>query len=377
VKTRAAVLWSQPGKWEITELDLDDPKEHEVLIKIHAAGICHTDDHMRTGDLPAAHLPLCGGHEGAGVVEKVGSAVQSIAPGDRVVLSFIPGCGRCRWCASGKQNLCDNGAKLMMGSQLDGTFRMHVNGSDVGQMCLVSTFSEYTVVNEHSCVKLDDDIPFDEAALLGCGVPTGWGSAVVAADVQPGDVVIVMGVGGIGHNAVQGAAHAGAAAIVAVDPVEFKRESAVTVGATHACATIAEAKEIVAPLTNGQGADSAIVAVGVVQPEHLGEAFSAISKGGTLVVTGVGRYDAIGVPVSIMELAMFEKRIQGVCYGSLSASKDIPRLLQMRRSGRLKVKELITRRYTLDEVNQAYDDMHAGVNVRGVIVMGAATGNSR
>ncbi|HUP99447.1 MAG TPA: NDMA-dependent alcohol dehydrogenase [Aeromicrobium sp.] len=369
MKTRAAVLWTQPGKWEVSEIDIDDPKADEVLVKIHAAGICHTDDHFRTGDLPAAHLPLCGGHEGAGIVEKVGAAVRNVAPGDRVVLSFIPGCGRCRWCASGKQNLCDNGAKLLMGSQLDGTFRMHKDGSDIGQLCLASTFSEYTVVNQDSCVTLDDEISFEEAALLGCAVPTGWGSAVAGAKVEPGDVVIVMGVGGVGHFAVQGAAHAGATAVIAVDPVPFKRESALTVGATHACATIAEAIEIAAPLTNGQGADSAIVTIGVVRPEHLGEAFSAVRKAGTLVVTGVGRADSVGLPVSIMELAMFEKRIQGICYGSLSPSKDVPRLLSMRRAGQLKLKELITRTYTLDEVNEAYDDMHAGLNIRGVIVM--------
>lgn len=369
MKTRAAVLWSQPGKWEVAEVDLDDPKQFEVLVKIHAAGICHTDDHFRTGDQPAAHLPLCGGHEGAGTVEKVGPSVRAVVPGDRVVLTFIPGCGRCRWCASGKQNLCDNGAKLLLGSQLDGTFRMHKDGTDIGQFCLVSTFSQYTVVNENSCIKLDDEIPFEEAALVGCGVPTGWGSAVIGAEVKPGDVVIVMGAGGVGHSAIQGAAHAGASAIIAVDPVPFKRESALSIGASHACATIAEAIEIAAPLTDGQGADSAIVTVGVTHPDHLAEAFTAIRKAGTLVVVGVGRADSIGLPIPVIELAMYEKRIQGICYGSMSASKDIPRLLAMRRSGQLNLKQMITRTYTLDEVNQAYDDMHAGLNVRGVIVM--------
>lgn len=367
MKTRAAILRSQPGSWEVVDLELDDPKEHEVLVKMAAAGMCHTDDHMRTGDLPAAHLPLCGGHEGAGTVVKVGSAVQSVSPGDHVILSFIPGCGRCRWCASGKQNLCDNGAKLMEGSQLDGTFRMHLDGEDVGQMCLVSTFSEHTVVNEHSCVKIPDHIPFAEACLVGCGVPTGWGSAVVGARVQPGDVVVVMGVGGVGSNAVQGALHAGASAVVAVDPVPFKQDSAVKLGATHACATIEEAIAIVGPLTNGQGADSIVVTIGVVRSEHLAEAFSAIRKGGTMVVTGVGNATTIGIPVSIMEIVMYEKRIQGICYGSLSASKDIPRLLSMYDAGQLKLRELITRTYTLDEINQAVEDMHAGHNIRGVI----------
>lgn len=367
MKTRAAILRTQPGPWEIVELELDDPKEHEVLVKIAAAGVCHTDDHLRTGDHPAGHLPLCGGHEGAGTVVKVGSAVQSVAPGDHVVLAFIPGCGRCRWCASGKQNLCDNGAKLMLGSQLDGTFRMHLDGEDVAQMCLVSTFSEHTVVNENSCVKIPDHIPLVEASLVGCGVPTGWGSAVVGAQVQPADVVIVMGVGGVGINAVQGARHAGASTVVAVDPVDFKQKSALELGATHACATVAEAMEIVAPLTNGQGADSIIITIGVVETGHLAEAFPAIRKGGTMVCTGVGKATDVGLPVSMLELVMYEKRIQGVCYGSLASSKDIPRLISMYEAGQLKLRELVTKTYSLDEINQAVEDMHAGVNIRGVI----------
>src|SRR5687767_207953 len=134
MKTKAALLWSQPGKWEVTEVDLDGPKEHEVLIKMRAAGLCHSDDHAVTGDMPSMHLPVCGGHEGAGVVVEVGSAVQTVQPNDHVVLSFIPGCGRCRWCATGMQNLCDTGARLLTGMQLDGTFRMHKDGIDVGQM---------------------------------------------------------------------------------------------------------------------------------------------------------------------------------------------------------------------------------------------------
>lgn len=370
MKTQAAVLWSQPGKWELTDVDLDEPKADEVLLKIRAAGICHTDDHSATGDMPAGHLPLAGGHEGAGVVEKVGTSVTSVAPGDHVVVSFIAACGRCRWCASGKQNLCDNGAKLLTGTQLDGTFRMHKDGQDVGQLCLVSTFSEYTVVNENNCVKIPSDIPFDVACLVGCGVPTGWGSAVSAAQVEPGDVVIVMGVGGVGINAIQGAVHAGASRIIAVDPVAFKRDTAMQVGATHGCETIDEAAELARSFTNGQGADSVIVTIGVVKAEHLGPPFSAIRKAGTMVVTSAGNIMETGLPVNITELAMFEKRIRGVCYGSLSPSKDIPRLLSMYQAGQLKLRELITRTYTLDEVNEAYADMHAGRNIRGVITFG-------
>ena len=368
MQTRAAILWSQPGKWEVTEVDLDEPSDHEVLVRIKATGLCHTDDHFLTADVPAAHLPLCGGHEGAGVVEAVGPGVQGLEPGDHIVLSAIPGCGRCRWCASGRQNLCDLAAMLMMGTQLDGTFRMHKDGHDIGQMCMVSTFSEFTVASEYSCVKIPRDIPFDVACLVGCGVLTGWGSAVRAAQVEPGDVVIVMGAGGVGMNAVQGAAHAGAARVIAADPVVFKRETALRVGATDAAATIEEAAELARSLTNGQGADSVIVTVGVVQAEHLGQAFSAIRKGGTMAVTGVGHFETTGVPVNLMELAMFEKRIQGVCAGSLSASKDVPRLLSMYQAGHLKLSELITRTYHLDQINDAYADLHAGRNIRGVVL---------
>lgn len=368
MKTKAAVLWSQPGKWEVVEVDLDAPKAREVLVRMVAAGLCHSDDHFCTGDMPAGHLPMCGGHEGAGIVEAVGSAVQGVGPGDHVVLSFIPGCGRCRWCASGMQNLCDSGAMMLAGTQLDGTFRMHKDGTDVGQMAFVSTFSQYTVVPESSCVKISGDIPLPEACLVGCGVPTGWGSAVIAAGVAPGDVTIVMGVGGVGINAVQGAAHAGASRVIAVDPVALKREVALQVGATDAVESIEEAGELARSITNGQGADNAVVTVGVTKSDHVAAAFSAVRKAGTVAVTGVGNVTEVGIPVSLFELTMYQKRIQGVLYGSLSPSKDMLRLLAMYQAGQLKLKELITRTYPLDQINDGYADMHAGRNIRGVIM---------
>jgi NDMA-dependent alcohol dehydrogenase len=372
MKTKAAVLFSQPGKWEVTEVDLDEPKPNEVLIKMVAAGMCHSDDHVATGDMPLMTMPMAGGHEGAGIVEAVGSAVTSVAPGDHVVLSFIPGCGRCRWCASGQQNLCDTGAMLLAGCQLDGTFRMHKDGTDIGQMGMISTFSQYSVVPGISCVKIPDDIPLHEACLVGCGVPTGWGSAVDAGGgpgggVRPGDVAIVMGVGGVGINSVQGAKHAGASRIIAVDPVQFKRETALQLGATDAVETIQQATQLAQELTDGQGADIAIITVGVLKGEHIGQAFDAVRKGGTVAVVGIGPVTDMNIPVSPFVLTLFQKRIQGVLYGSLSPSKDILRLLSMYQAGQLKLKELVTRTYTLDQVNEGYADMHAGRNIRGVI----------
>lgn len=370
MRTRGAVVKQAPGTYEVVDIELDEPRQDELLVRMVASGLCHSDDHIATGDIPVAVYPFCGGHEGAGVVEQVGPHTPGWAPGDHVVFSFLPGCGRCRWCAAGMQNLCDLGAGLLTGARFDDptSYRMHLaDGSNVGQMCGISTFAEHTTVAVDSAVKVDKDLPLDKICLLGCGVGTGWGSAVNSAGVRPGDTVIVMGVGGIGINAVQGAAHAGASNVVAVDPVALKREKAMELGATHAFADIAEADAFAKSVTNGQGADSVIVTIGVVKGEHVGQAFAATRKAGTVVVTGLGDITEVGIPVSIGELTLFQKRIQGSLFGASSPSSDILRQVQMYRDGKLKLDELVTRTYRLDEVAQGYEDMHAGKNIRGVI----------
>jgi S-(hydroxymethyl)glutathione dehydrogenase/alcohol dehydrogenase len=211
-----------------------------MLVRIAAAGLCHSDDHVRVGDGFAA-LPTIGGHEGAGVIEVVGRGVDDLAVGDHVVFSFLPACGRCHWCSIGRQNLCDYGQFLMTGEMISRGYRAHARGKDVGTLSLLGTFSEHTVVHESSIVKIDHDIPLDRACLLGCGVPTGWGSSVYIGAVAPGETVVVVGIGGIGANALQGAQIAGAKNIVAVDPVAFKREQAKIFGATHTAASMEEA----------------------------------------------------------------------------------------------------------------------------------------
>ena len=367
MKTRAALLMEQPGKWEVVEVDLADPRDHEVLVRLVASGLCHSDDHIAKADGKIAHFPYCGGHEGAGVVEAVGPGVRSLEPGDHIVTSFIPGCGRCRWCASGKQNLCQSGALMMQGTQLDGTYRMHYRGLDVGRSSLMGAFSELSVMPEWSCIRIPPHFPLLSAALLGCAVPTGWGSAVNAAGVQPGDVIIVMGVGGIGINAVQGAAHAGATRVIAAESVALKRDAALRFGATDAVASIDEAADLARSLTDGQGADATIVAVGVLSGEHIAQAFDSVRKAGTVVVTAVAPMDRVGIPISPFLLAMFQKRLQGCLYGMMSPSGDVPRLLRMYEQGQLKLDELVSRTYTLEEINTGYDDMHSGANIRGVI----------
>jgi NDMA-dependent alcohol dehydrogenase len=326
MKTRAAILTNAPGSYKVDELDLDDPRQGEICVRMAAAGLCHTDYHLATGDMPYGHYPVVGGHEGAGVVVGVGPNTPGWAEGDHVVFSFLPVCGRCRWCATGHQVLCDRGQHLMTGARPDdpASFRLSRAGSPVGQLFGLSTFSDYTTVGVDQAIKLPPTVPLDAMCLLGCGVGTGWGSAVNAAAIRPGDVIIVMGVGGIGMNALQGARHAGAAHILAVDPVPFKRDKAPEFGATDTFADMAAATDYARSLTNGQGADSAIVTVGVTTPSHVGEAFQAIRKAGTVVVTGMGDMrGSEALPVNLAELTTMEKKLVGSLFGSSNPTADI------------------------------------------------------
>lgn len=368
--TRGAVLREVPGRFEVVELELDDPRPGELRVRMVASGLCHSDDHHATGDLKVGRLPFAGGHEGAGVVDAVGPGTTGFAEGDHVVFTFLPVCGRCRWCAHGMQNLCDLGASLATGARWEDptSFRLSLDGEPVAQMAGISTFCEYTTVSTSSAVKVPSDIPLEVACLTGCGVGTGWGAAVNSAEVRPGDVVIVMGVGGIGMNAVQGAAHAGAAVVIAVDPVEFKRTAALTFGATHAVADIREAAELARSMTNGQGADSCIVCPGVITGKHVGQGVRAVRKAGTCVAVGVGDVRTGDGDIPLAELVLFQKRLQGSLFGASAPTADIPAQLELYRRGILKLDELVTRRYTLDEVAQGFDDMHAGLNIRGVVV---------
>jgi NDMA-dependent alcohol dehydrogenase len=366
MKTKAAVLWGLNEKWQIEDVELDPPKDSEVLVKLTASGLCHSDEHLVTGDIPMP-FPVVGGHEGAGTVVGTGAMVTHVSEGDSVVLSFLPSCGRCSYCSRGMQNLCDLGAFLINGPQLDGTYRFHGRGQGLGQMCLLGTFSEYTVVPAASVVKVDDGTALDKAALVGCGVTTGFGSAVRTAEVRAGETVIVMGIGGIGINAVQGARIAGARNIVAIDPVAFKREKALEFGATHTASTIGEAALIVNELTRGQMADSFIVTTDVAESDYIGPALDTVAKRGKVIVTAVAHPASYEISGNLFLLTMMEKQIRGSLYGSSNAQHDIPRILDLYNKGQLKLDELITREYALEDVNQGYEDMRNGINIRGLI----------
>lgn len=367
MKTQAAILWERGGPWSVEEIELDPPRHGEVLVEMGGSGLCHSDEHVLTGDLPWP-MPMVGGHEGAGTVLDVGPGVEGLAPGDRVIFGFIPACGRCAACSAGMQNLCELGQYLGDGTQIsDHTARHHARGQDLGLMCLLGTFAQHTVVSEANCIKIDDDIALDKACLLGCGVVTGWGSAVFAGGVQPGDTSVVVGVGGIGINAVQGAALSGSQYVVAVDPVEFKRDKALEFGATHAVATSEEAQALVSDLTYGRGANVVVNTTGVGDGSQIGASLAMTAKRGTVVVTNLHRATEETVTMSALDLVLMEKRVVGSLFGTANPRLHIPKLLGLYRSGHLKLDELATQTYKLDDINAGYQDMRDGRNLRGVI----------
>lgn len=371
MKTKAAVLHGPGKEWEIDEIDLGDPVAGELQVRLAASGLCHSDEHLRTGATPIPFYPAVGGHEGAGVVTKVGSGVSGFDEGDHVVLSFIPGCGTCRPCARGLQNLCDAGAYLLSGQAIsDGTNRISLRGDPAVPMCLLGTFAPYVTVNQASVIKIEDDIPLDKAALLGCGVATGWGSAAEIGDVRAGDTVVVVGIGGVGINAVQGAAASGARHVVAIDPVEFKRKKALEFGATHTFASMAEAADPIADMTWGQNANTTILTIGMLEGEHLQPALALTAKGGQVVVTGMGDAQPTEASINLFELSLLQKRVQGAIFGGSSPRTQIPRLLELYRDGVLKLDELVTTTYRLEDINIGYQDMRDGKNLRGMVLYG-------
>jgi NDMA-dependent alcohol dehydrogenase len=367
MKTQAAILWEIGAPWSVEEIELDPPGPGEVLVKLAASGLCHSDEHLVTGDLPFA-LPMVGGHEGGGVVERVGEGVSWLAPGDHVVFGFIPSCGRCPSCSTGHQSLCDLGAALGLGRQLDGTSRHHAQGQDLGLMCMLGTFSHHTVVNEASCIKIDQDVPLDRACLLGCGVVTGWGSSVYAAQVGPGDVVAVVGIGGIGINAVQGARLAGAKQIWAIDPVEFKRAKAQEFGATHTAPSLEEALPLITEASWGRMADKVIMAMGVGNGELLAAALAITAKRGRVVITNLHPVTERSASVSLAVLTLMEQQIVGSLFGSANPRADIPKILELYHRGQIDLDGLVTKTYPLEGVNDGYADMRDGKNIRGVLI---------
>lgn len=355
---KAAVLYEFNKPLVVEELDMDPPKKGEVTVRLAATAVCHSDIHFMAGEL-GGKPPVVAGHECAGYIDEVGEGVTSVKPGDPVVVSLLRSCGQCLYCKTGRPNLCE--ARW----PLDTEIRLHnKRGEDVARGLWVAGFAEYAVVNQSQVVKIPADMPLDRAALLACGVITGFGAVVNRAKVKPISSVAIIGVGGVGLNSVQGAAFAGAYPIIAVDMLDEKLESAKTFGATH---TVNSAKEkdpiqAVRDLTSGRGAEYVFVTVGVTAAVRQG--LSMAGKQGITVVVGLA-----GEPLSSspMEFIDGEKVLTGSFMGTTNLSVDIPKLVTLYQAKKLKLDELITARYPLAQINEAIEAVKKGQALRNII----------
>ena len=349
----------------VEEIEVEAPRRGEVMIKLAACGVCHSDYSVTTGTIPFPP-PVVLGHEGAGIVIEVGEGVTGIAVGDAVVSSFVSMCGKCRYCQTGRPQLCDQAAKAAY-TLPDGTLRTKdLKGNPLNVFSGCGVMAEVATLHTDNVVKIDRDIPLDRAALISCGVMTGVGAVVNTARVAAGSIAVVFGAGGVGLNAIQGCAIAGAAMIVAVDMSDAKLEMAKRFGATHLLNAKSEENVVKAlrKLTGG-GADYAFECVGY--GEIAAQAYGCLRKGGTAVVVGVASQKDT-TTLRTASLTFEEKTLTGSYFGSARPREDFPRLLALYRAERLKLDELITRTYTIDEAPQAFADLAAGRNARGVIV---------
>ena len=362
---KAAVVYEFGQPVQIKNLEQDPRKSGEVKVRMGAAGVCASDNHLRHGNavLP---LPVVLGHEGAGTVVEVGEGVRGLNVGDRCILSFVSNCGNCRTCRIGLPNICET--NLETGSrQFDGTYRLHDQDSDVGQMGKLGVFAETIVIPQQACFPIPSSVPFDVAALIGCCVTTGVGSIINNPAARPGVTVAVFGCGGVGLNVIQGAVLVGASRIIAIDVVDHKLEFAYKFGATDVInSRDVNVVETIKDLT-GDGVDIAVDSFGGV--EVITDAVSALRRGGTAVMVGLVPVGAKAA-VDVVDMIRAQKSLVGSYYGSASPHQTFEKLVNYYLSGRIDVGGLITREYQLDQLNEGFEAIEAGEDGRGVVVFG-------
>lgn len=361
---KAAVLTGVGSPLEIRDdVEVEDPHPGEVRVRTGASGVCHSDLSVSNGTIPLP-TPIVLGHEGAGIVEAVGEGVTRVAPGDHVVVSWVPQCGECYMCNHGQPFLCEKNAAAAMAGMLDGSTRFSADGSPLHVMGMAGTFSDTMILPEISLVKVDDDVPLPVAALVGCGVLTGVGAALNTADIHEGDTVAVIGCGGVGLNVIQGAKVAGAAEIIAVDMVDSKLEMAQQFGATTTV-NAGEADPAAAALANGRGCDVAFEVIGL--GATMEQAINMVRPGGEVVLVGVPRMDVFLNLNAAFTFLYMAKTVKGCWYGSADVNRDVPKFLDLYKQGQLKLDELISRTIAIEDVNEAFEAMESGEVARSVI----------
>jgi len=360
---KAAVMYENNKPLQVEEVTLDGPQSQEVLVKMVATGVCHTDLHFIKGEMPCA-MPVVLGHEGAGIVEKVGPGVTTLQPGDHVVLMVAWSCGKCRYCVSGRPAMCPEWLGYnMMGTLPSGTKRLHRGDQELNHFFSQSSFAEYAVVHERTAIKVREDAPLDEVCLLGCGTTTGIGAVINTAGIRAGESIVIYGCGGVGLSAVIGANLAGAGKLIAVDTLNMKLEKAKELGADYVInASQEDPVQRVMEITGG-GADYALECIGNVNV--MAQAFASIHSGGKCVVVGMA---SLG---SMMNIATFEfllgKTITGSVQGDIRASIDVPQYVDLFMAGKLPIDKLISRYYGLDEINEAMEALEKGQVIRSII----------
>ena len=365
MKTKAAVLYEVGEPLVIEELELEGPRENEVLVKYVASGICHSDYSFRYGVLPTS-VPSVLGHEGAGIIEEVGAGVTHLKPGDHVIASLTPACGKCVFCLESKPFLCvEMSAVIWEGSLLDGSKRFtNSKGEKVGQLVCVGTFSERAVIPAGMAVKVDDKAPLETICLIGCGVTTGVGGALNTVDMKEGDKCAVIGCGGVGLSILQGARIKGANPLIAVDPVAEKRELAMSLGATHTIDPFNENLKGRIKEITGKGVHFAFEALGSMKT--IDDAYSILRPTGEAIIVGVPNLkEKYELPVYNL---FAEKELRGSIYGSSRPKRDLPLFVDWYMNGDLKLDEMITKRIALEDVNQAFEEMGRGEGARTVIM---------
>lgn len=365
MKVQAAVFYEQGIPFKIETLDLQDPQSGEVLVKVAAAGVCHSDWHLMTGATKHP-LPVVPGHEGAGVVEAIGAGVTHVKPGDHVALNWAPSCGHCFYCLRGRPSLCQTYVgPLWAGTMMDGTTRLSKNGQPVYHFSALACFADYVVVPDVCCVPLSKDVPLEIAALIGCAVTTGVGAVLNTAKVEPGSSVVVFGAGGVGLSIIMGAKLAGASQIIVVDAYEAKRDIALGFGATDFLLNTLETNDTIRGMAGGRGADYVFEAVGI--PALQEQSLDVTRPGGTAVLVGVSPMGSgTNLPGAI--ITRQEKTVTGSYYGTANTVRDFPLYADLYLKGKLDLDSLISKKYPLEKINEAYADMLRGEIARGVIV---------